>query len=317
MLTILTQAFRRTTQNWKIVLLIFLVNFCLGLCLALPVFNILQAESHGSLAFNNLVADFDFTVFNDFLNKSSQSLKPIFPISLVLSIAYVVLNVFFSGGILSQFTIRDTFRITDFLKNSAHYFGKFFLLFLLQVLALIIFSIISILILLVFGKLASGNTEPKFVLTMIPAFIFVGIYLSYILNVGDYAKVLLHRDSLINPWQAFWKASHYVIQNFKTMYIYWAVLLAAAILMLFYLWLESVIGMVSGLTIGLMFLIQQVFIFCRVFVRTWNLSNAYDYVSLRPIPITIHPIIVEPIFEEESESTSIQEEDNTENKLSE
>jgi hypothetical protein len=101
------------------------------------------------------------------------------------------------------------------------------------------------------------------------------------------------------------------------MYIYWVVLLAAAILMLFYLWLESVIEMVSGLTIGLMFLIQQVFIFCRVFVRTWNLSNAYDYVSLRPIPITIHPIIVEPIFEEESESTSIQEEDNTENKLSE
>ena len=70
MFTILRQAFRRTAQNWKIVLLIFLVNLGLGLFIAFPAFNILQTESQNSLAFDNLVADFDFTVISDFLRNT-------------------------------------------------------------------------------------------------------------------------------------------------------------------------------------------------------------------------------------------------------
>lgn len=317
MFTILTQAFRRTAQNWKIVLLIFLVNFILGLVIAFPAFNILKSESHNSLAFNNLITDFDFTVFSDFLRISGKPLKPLLPISLILTLIYIVLNVFFSGGILSQFTIRDTFRIKDFLQNSAHYFGKFSLLFLIQVIFIVIVLIISIIAFGVFGIIADGNTEPKFVAwMMIPLTILVVLF-TYSLNIGDYAKALMLRDSLLNSWNAFWKASFYIIKNPKTMLIYWAILLAAAILILFYLWLESKIGMTSGFKIWLMFLIQQLFIFCRIFVRTWNLSNAFDYLSLRPVPITVKPVIVVETVEEETTNQIIDKEEEGENKLSE
>lgn len=321
MFTILTQAFRRTAQNWQIVLLLFLVNFFLGLFVVFPSFNILQTESHNSLAFNNLITDFDFTVFADFLRKSGKSLTPLLSISLILAFVYLISNIFFSGGILSQFTIRDTFRLGNFLKNSTRYFGKFFLLSLVQLAFFLIAFGIIILVFCIFGAIGYGGTETKFFAWMIPAILFAVFCITYLLNTGEYAKVLLYRDDLLNPWKAFTKAASYVFRNFKTMQIYWSVIVLSFVLLLLYLWLESSIGMTSGFTIALMFLTQQAFIFGRVFIRIWNLSNAFDYISLKPIPLTIKPPIIAAIFEssviEEADNEAHTEEGEQENKLSE
>ncbi len=321
MLTILRQAFRRTAQNWQIVLLIFLTNVGLGLILAFPAFSTLQNSSQNSLIFNNLVRDFDFTAFNDFLNNGAKSLKPLMPMSLILSGIYVLLNIFFSGGVLSQFTVRDTFRVGDFLKNSVRYFLPFLAIFLLQLILIIFAFATSIVLFVLFGVMSDGLTEPKFVAWMLLPSGFMFYYLTYLLNVGDYARVLLHRDNLLNPWKAFWRASRYVFANVKTMQVYWAVLVVIFVFILCYLFLESTIGMRSGFTIWLMFLVQQLFIFGRVFARIWNLSNAYDYVSLRPIPLTEKPVIIEAYIETENDNVETQkendQEEKSENKLSE
>ena len=314
MFTILRQAFRRTAQHWQIVLLIFLTNLVLGLFLAFPAFNILQQSSDNSLIFNNLVNDFDFTVFNDFLNKCGKSLPPLLPVSLALTGIYVLLNIFFSGGILSQFTLRNTFNLSDFLKNSAHYFLPFLAIFLIQLVFIIFAFATSIALFGIFGVIANESTEPTFMAWMLLPSGFMFYYFTYLLNIGDYARVILHRDTLLNPWKAFWKASRYVFQNFKTMQVYWAVLIVIFVFILIYLSIESSIGMKSGFTIWLMLLVQQVFIFVRVFARIWNLSNAYDYVSLRPIPLTEKPVIVEPTAEDENEN---DRDEASENKLSE
>lgn len=318
MFTILRQAFRRTAQNWQIVLVIFLVNFTLGLIIAFPSFSIIKAESEQSLAFEKLIKDFDFTVFYDFMHKSGKSLISMIPVSLVLSGFYIALNIFFSGGILSQFTLRNTFKLNEFLKNSGHYFLRFFLLFLLQVVFLVLAILLVFIAYGIFGVIADGKTEPTFVAWMIFPSAFAFFIITLLLNVGDYAKVLLHRDELLNPWKAFWKATDYVFRNFKTMQIYWAVVVVSFAVMIVYLMLESRIGMTSGFKIWLMFIIQQLFIFCRVFIRTWNLSNAFDFISLRPIPLTPKPIIIEPeIIEEASQESQTDEEQDSETKLSE
>lgn len=318
MFTILRQAFRRTAQNWQIVLVIFLVNFTLGLIVAFPSFSIIKAESEQSLAFEKLIKDFDFTVFYDFMHKNGKSLVSLIPVGFLLAGIYTLLNIFFSGGILSQFTIRDTFKLSEFLKNSWHYFRKFFLLSLIQFISLILGYIAILTMFGIFVAISDGKTEPTFVAWMIFPCAFTFFIITFLLNVGDYAKVLLHRDDLLNPWKAFEKAADYVFRNFKTMQVYWAIVLVGFAIMLVYLMLESTIGMTSGFKIWLMFVIQQFFIFCRIFIRTWNLSNAFDFVSLRPIPLTPKPIIIEPqIIEESSQEAQIDEEQGSENKLSE
>ena len=63
-----------------------------------------------------------------------------------------------------------------------------------------------------------------------------------------------------------------------------------------------------------MFLIQQVFVFSRVFVKVWNLSNAFDYVSLKPIPLiaklpNIAVMIEHKVEEEANDEVSSEESD--------
>jgi hypothetical protein len=192
------------------------------------------------------------------------------------------------------------------------------MLFLIQLISLILGFIAILTVFGIFGVLVDGKTEPTFVAWMIFPSTFAFFIITFLLNVGDYARVLLHRDDLLNPWKAFWKATEYIFRNFKTMQVYWAIVVVGFALILVYLMLESTIGMTSGFKIWLMFVIQQFFIFCRIFIRTWNLSNAFDFVSLRPIPLTTKPIKVEAIIKEEvSQETQTNKEHDSESKLSE
>lgn len=305
MFTILSQAFNRTARNWKMVLTVFIVNISLGLILATPLYNVLQSEAQGSLEFNKLISGFDLTVIIDFLSKSGKSLPPFWLLGFALSVIYLILNIFFAGGILSQFALRGTFRLNEFFRNCTHYFGKFLLVFLIELVALLGVCIISFIFLGISLLASDGSTEPVQMAWLTPSLLISGFMFTVVLNIGNYAKVILFKNFSLNAWLGFWKATNYIFHNFKTMRIYWAILVVAVILVLFYLFLESAIGLSSAFKIFVMFIVQQAFIFGRVFLKMWMLSGAFDYLSLKPIPIAPAPISPEYL------------KDNDESKLSE
>lgn len=286
MFTILSQAFKRTSRNWKMVLTVFILNLSLGLILATPLYNMLQTESQNSLEFEKLLTGFDFTVISDFLSQGRKSLRPFWLLSLALSAIYLILNIFFAGGILAQFTKRGSFTLDNFFKNSAQHFGRFLLVFLFELVALLGVAIISFVCMGISLLASEGSTEPVQLAWLTPALLFSGFLLTIVLNIGHYAKVILFKNISVSAWAGFWKAAGYLLHNFKTMRIYWAILIMAVALVLLYLFIESAIGMTSAFKIGIMFILQQVFIFCRVFVKIWMLSGAFEYLSLKPIHIT-------------------------------
>lgn len=305
MFTILSQAFNRTARNWKMVLTVFIVNISLGLILATPLYNVLQSEAQGSLEFNKLISGFDLTVIIDFLSKSGKSLPPFWLLGFALSVIYLILNIFFAGGILSQFALRGTFKLNEFFRNCTYYFGKFLLVFLIELVALLGVCIISFIFLGISLLASDGSTEPVQMAWLTPSLLISGFMFTVVLNIGNYAKVILFKNFSLNAWLGFWKATNYIFHNFKTMRIYWAILVVAVILVLFYLFLESAIGLSSAFKIFVMFIVQQAFIFGRVFLKMWMLSGAFDYLSLKPIPIAPAPISPEYL------------KDNDESKLSE
>ncbi|HEY1055480.1 MAG TPA: hypothetical protein VGE24_10100, partial [Emticicia sp.] len=282
MFTILSQAFNRTARNWKMVLTVFIVNLGLGLILAVPLYNLLQSEAQGSLEFNKLIGGFDLTVIIDFLSKSGKKLPPFWLLGFVLSLLYMVLNIFFAGGILSQFALRGTFtfRLKEFLKNSAHYFGKFLLVFLIELVALLGVCMVSFIFLGVSLIASLDSTEPVQMAWLAPSFLISGFLFTIVLNIGNYAKVILFKNFSLSVWVSFWKATNYIFQNFKTMRIYWAIIAVAVILVLVYLFLESAIGMNTAFKIFVMFIVQQAFVFGRVFMKMWMFSGAFEYITL-------------------------------------
>jgi len=309
MFTILSQAFNRTARNWKMVLTVFIVNISFGLILAAPLYNVLQSEAQGSLEFNKLISGFDLTVIIDFLSKSGKSLPPFWLLGFALSVIYLILNIFFAGGILSQFALRGTFRLNEFFRNCTNYFGKFLLVFLIELVALLGVCIVSFIFLGISLLASDGSTEPVQMAWLTPSLLLSGFMFTVVLNIGNYAKVILFKNFSLNAWLGFWKATNYILHNFKTMRIYWAILVVAVILVLLYLFLESAIGLSSVFKIFVMFFVQQAFIFGRVFLKMWMLSGAFDYLSLKPIPLAPSPF---------SAATQAKElSDDSESKLSE
>ncbi|WP_337041792.1 hypothetical protein [Emticicia sp. 17c] len=287
MFTILSQAFNRTAQNWKMVLTVFFINIAIGLILAVPVYNTLQSEAQGSLEFNKLITEFNLTVIIDFLGKSKKALKPFWALGFSLSFIYLILNVFFAGGILNQFATRGTFTLTNFFRQSAQCFGRFLLVFLIEAVALLGVLVVSVICIGVSIIAGDGSTEPIQMAWLAPSFLVSAFLLTIALNIGNYAKVILFKNLSLSVWVGFWKATNYIFQNFKTMRIYWAILAVALLLVLVYLFLESAIGMTSAVKIFIMFVIQQLFVFGRVFLKMWTLSGAFEYLSLKPIPLAI------------------------------
>ncbi|PLK46082.1 hypothetical protein [Emticicia sp. TH156] len=289
MFTILSQAFNRTAMNWKMVLTVFILNLSLGLILATPLYNLLQSESHNSLEFEKLLNGFDFTVISDFMSQSRKTLRPFWLLSFALSVIYMILNIFFAGGILCQFAKRGSFSLAEFFKNSARYFGRFLLVFVFEILVLLVVAIVSFACMGVSLVASDGSTEPVQMAWLTPSLFISAFLLTVVLNMGQYAKIILFKNQSLSAWAGFLKAAGYVFNNFKTMRIYWAILIVAAALVLAYYFLESAIGLTSAFKIAIMFIVQQVFIFCRVFVKIWTLSGAFEYLSLKPALVTALP----------------------------
>jgi hypothetical protein len=254
------------------------VSLALGLLVALPMFSTLTAEHGDSLAPLQLLPGFDYTVYSDFMNQSDKAISPLLSVGRWTGLAYLLLSVFFGGGILYRFSQPgQTFRMVDFWRASSTYFGRF--LKLLGVAVAFVFS--AGLIWLVIGALvivglSDSLTERELFWIGAGFFALFALSVTLILCIGDYAKVIMFQDDETNAFRAFGRASGVVRRNLRATYgRYWLLLAIGTGLFGLYFLLDELIGMTNWLTILIMIVVQQLFILSRVMLKVWNLGVAY------------------------------------------
>ncbi len=252
----------------------------LGLLVALPMFSTLKAEDGDSLAPLQMLAGFDYTIYSDFMAQSDKAISPLLRVGRWMGLAYLLLSVFFAGGILYRFaqpgsrTVATTFRMVDFWRASSTYFGRF--LRLLGVTALFVFS--AGFIWLVIGVLVIVGLEDTLTergLFGIGAGFF-GLFVlaaTLVLCISDYAKVLMFREDETNAFRAFGRAAKLVRGNLRATFgRYWVLLLVGAGLFGLYFLFDDLITMSNWPTILIMLIVQQVFVVARVVLKVWNLG---------------------------------------------
>lgn len=276
MLKILQINFQKLVFNWKMVLVIFGINLTLGFIFARPFYSTIKSQAKQSLEFEKLTKDFDFTVISDFMNKSGDSLAPFSSLILVLGLVYMLLNTFFAGGILNELKNSDgKFIVGEFLKSASRYFGKFSIILLIE-LVLITVIIFSIgLFYFIFASIAEGGSEKEYILWMIPPTLILILVISMAINFSDYGKVAIYQNNELSAWDGFWAGVGFTFKHFtKTMGLLFMVLLLALVLFFVYSFISNIIGASSGFAVFLLFLLQQAFVFGRIFLKTLTLGNA-------------------------------------------
>jgi len=273
------KGFWLTIRKIKMWMILYIINFIFAILAAIPLSGFLQEKLSRSLAPKRMLPDFDYTVYQDFMNEYGDVVSVFIGQSRLIFGFYFFLSIFLVGGILTILKNHgDKFSFQAFWSGCTVYFWRMLrLTFYFLIIHGIILSAFSVLI--YYGKFHQGLDGVESEVEMINAVKYMlPIYLifaSFFFLIQDYAKIhVVHK----NPnWLffSFWRSFAIVFNNFlKTYPLYLLNMLTFAIIFVAFWYFRFSNNMDNVAAIALTFAIGQAFIFARIGTKLINLGSA-------------------------------------------
>lgn len=187
-----------------------------------------------------------------------------------LALLYALANTFFAGGFISAYAAEWPSTVSEFLVEGAKYFGRFFRLSLISFLLYYLFFVW-------FVDWANRGiplwtqNEPS---EMTPYVFYMGrnaivlIVLALMMMSFDYAKIRLVLDGRYSALGATGAGFRFAFGHFfRTFGLYLLLCLFGLGLILVYSFLNSLVRQTGYWTILLVFVIQQVYLFFRIWLK--------------------------------------------------
>lgn len=286
-----SSGFRRSGSEIKMALVVYLLNLLLAIPLALAFRSALAAGFGVSLASEQLLQGLDFTAFQDFMRANGERLLTVINQVLTFLILSMLLQTFLAGGILSVLQDHERkFVAASFFKGCGTYFFRFFRLFLIFGIILVLVSLIVAGILMaVVGAMGEASTsEVTDFWVRIAAIALFCVPIILVLMAADYAKIHIVLHDERSAFRACGKGFGFVFRKFFAAFgLELLLLLIPVIVMVLYVLADLAIGMTTGLTILLMFFIQQLVMAIRAWIRIFFFASEMSfYRSLQRVPIS-------------------------------
>ncbi len=267
-------------KNKGAVTLSYCISVLFSLIIAVPFYNTILQVSENTLSLNTLVKDFDYMIFTDVTRLYGDALKPYILWFMVLLCVYLIIYSFISGGIIDA-VINKKLKLSRFFVQSYRYWGKTLGLGLLLLFLSLILIIVSVSVGVLMQNLIENHNHRSIILVQLPALILFALSHIYLFLIWDYARVLLIKTQNLRGIEAFTRAFNLTLSNFYPLKTLLLIVLLGCAGLGIYLLLDKLIGMTSALTIILMFVFQQLFIYFRGFIRLLNIKLAEIFVSKR------------------------------------
>lgn len=268
----------------KMTTLIFAVTFLLALVLAIPFNSTLSNQAGNTMALNSLLKHFDYTTYTDFMRISGKAIRPFITTAIWMGMFYLLFTVFFAGGVLNILSSEgQKFSIKNFLEGCGKFFFRFLRLAIYMIfLLLLVTAIVSMPIgMIIASAYQTVQSEASLFYIILAGAIVYALFFVLVLMIGDYAKIIMFKNDSKKSLKSVWTSTKFVFRHFFGAYLLYILLLIAPILFfVIYFFLDNSIGMVSGFTIFVMFLIQQIFVWLRTWTKIWFLGSELSYFGL-------------------------------------
>ncbi|MEZ0484812.1 hypothetical protein [Fibrella aquatica] len=276
----LTRTFVNSLRQWPLLVLLFLLTLLPAMPVSLALFGTIDSEANGSLAPLAVLPEFNYTIFSDFMHDHGNAIWPLIRAGWWTAVLSLLVSVWARGGVLYSFT--NGFRAVSFWQSGTHYFGRnlrllgvtslFVLLWL--VVLILVGSVIGLLLDVVFDD---PFTERGYVAIGVAGSLVFGLVLVCLLCTSQYASVLMYHTDETAAFRAFRQSWRFIGQHrLATFGRYLLLILIGTALFGGYFWVESLVQAHNWLSIGLVFVIQQAFVFSRVALTVWSLRIAFD-----------------------------------------
>ncbi len=269
---------KRAFLEPKMVAVLWLVNFVTASVIYFLFSGYLSDTIGNRRVAANFLDGFDFKTFFELLIHEGQGLHWIFTTAIILAFLYYWASLFLHGGILAVLKSRNHTGALEsqggrfspvFFQGAGKYFGRFFRLAIYSLILWIIFGVVYYLLDFVLKSLTAGGTrEPALLFRYMARPIIILTLYFLIRMIGDYARIMIVVEDSKAVFRSLIHAIRFVLGNlFKTLILYYLMLITGVGIFAGYWVLQKMIPTQTLLLILLAFLLGQIFILSRGWLK--------------------------------------------------
>ena len=279
-------------RHLKMALVLWGFNFILGL-----VFYFLAADFFSRALGNSALAEglqrkMDFNVIFELVAHHAEGLRTLREAALLLMALFFLVSVFLNGGILHIFTaagrepgfMGERGRLApDFFQGAGKYFGRFCRLCLYSLLLWVTFIFLFLIISEILGSLYTGGTNERLMVLIFIIEAAIALFFWFFIKmILDYTQIKIVLEDSRFVFRSFLQMIAWVLSHLgKTLGLYYLLLLLGLAWMLGEWGWEAVIPMSSPALMIIFFLVGQIFIAGRCWLRMAVLAGQLDLYSSR------------------------------------
>ncbi len=286
----LIESFRNVVYNFKFVLLFFATNFFIALTLSIQVFQTLWENLSKSLISEQMATNSDFLWYLQFRNLYSTQLDKLPTAIIVAAILYIMIQTFFSGGLLTIFNNTKKNHIIDFFYGGVKYWLRFIKVTIIALILIGIAFVINDLLgdLITWAYSKTDYVLGDFILRSARYTILIFL-IGTVVIISDYAKVdILFRDEN-SIWESLKRVVVFLKNNFLVVFLVFFVLSLISIgIAILYNIVGNYISRTPYVYIIITFTVQQILIIFRFGIKMLFAStelNLYKALIIEPIRV--------------------------------
>ena len=275
---------KTATSEGRMVGLLWLFNILFSSLVYIQFSNYLNSVLASSGTAAKFLTSFDMNTFFEMLIHEGKSLNVILSTALLMIIGYLTTNIFLNGGIL--FTLNhpkykgEKRRLAPlFFQGAGKFFGRFFRLFIYSLILWAGLFVIILVLNMILDPITSGGTNEPLMFYLILIRVIIALFLFLLIKmITDYARIRIVVEDSSKVFRSLFQAVGFVLRKFLgTLALYYLFVITAAALFAIYWMIQGAIKTHALLPILIAFLLAQVFIISRGWVRIGLQAAQLDY----------------------------------------
>jgi hypothetical protein len=258
------------TARPKLMAVLWLFNILFASILYIIFFGAFDAAVGPSLVLKDLLKTGDMNIILETLTKPAGPFTSAFRAAPIVILLYFLANVFLQGGVLNVLVAprgREKFAAC-FFGGGGRFYGRFLRLLIYSAVVLVPAIILFVAVNAVLRVLGDPSRERQMVLFVIIR-VALGLFLLHLVKmVLDYARIMIATRDSRTVFRALMDAVRFVLRRLSgTLGLYYLLGLTGLAMALAYLGVKSIIGTTTAAGILAVFLITQVYIAGRGWLR--------------------------------------------------
>lgn len=258
------------TARPKLMTVLWLFNVSFASILYVIFYRAFNASVGPSLALNDLLKTGDMNIVFEMLTQPAGPFGSAFRAAPIVVLLYFLANVFLQGGILNVLiTPRGRKKFAEtFFGGGGRFYGRFLRLLVYSAVVWIPAIILLLAVNAVFEALGDPSREKQMVF-FIMIRVAIGLFLFHLIKmVLDYARIMVSVQDSRAVFRRLIDAVRFVVRRLGgTLGLYYLLGLTGLVISLAYLGLKSLVGVTTAAGILAVFLITQVYIAGRGWLR--------------------------------------------------